>query len=162
VKALTLTEPWATLVAIGAKRIETRSWGTDYRGPIGIHAAKGMKTDHSESAMSPPFNAVLCAAGFGPQLSFTVKRSFPETRGCVIATAELAHCIRIRETGGPTRQSLSEKWGCNEHEMDFGDFTPGRFAWMLRNVVRLPEPIPATGALGLWDWTPPAELAAAS
>jgi activating signal cointegrator 1 len=40
-KAITLTQPWATLVAIGAKRIETRSWPTNYRGPLAIHAAKG-------------------------------------------------------------------------------------------------------------------------
>ena len=40
-KVLTLTQPWATLVAIGAKRIETRSWSTKYRGPLAIHAAKG-------------------------------------------------------------------------------------------------------------------------
>ena len=40
-KALTLTQPWASLVAIGAKRIETRSWSTPYRGLLAIHAAKG-------------------------------------------------------------------------------------------------------------------------
>ncbi|MFL5577327.1 MAG: ASCH domain-containing protein [Gemmatimonadaceae bacterium] len=40
-KALTLTQPWATLVAIGAKTIETRSWPTHYRGEVAIHAAKG-------------------------------------------------------------------------------------------------------------------------
>ena len=39
-KAITLTQPWATLVAIGAKRIETRSWRTFYRGPLAIHAGK--------------------------------------------------------------------------------------------------------------------------
>src|SRR5271166_4355910 len=39
-KALTLTQPWATLVAIKAKRIETRSWRTSYRGPFAIHAGK--------------------------------------------------------------------------------------------------------------------------
>lgn len=42
-KAITLTQPWATLVAIGAKRIETRSWATRYRGPLAIHAAKGIE-----------------------------------------------------------------------------------------------------------------------
>lgn len=42
-KALTLTQPWATLVAIGAKRIETRSWRTNFRGRIAIHAAKGFQ-----------------------------------------------------------------------------------------------------------------------
>ena len=39
-KALTLHQPWATLVAVGEKRIETRSWSTDYRGPLAIHAGK--------------------------------------------------------------------------------------------------------------------------
>ena len=41
VRILTLWEPWATLMAIGAKRIETRSWATRYRGPLAIHAARG-------------------------------------------------------------------------------------------------------------------------
>ena len=41
-KVITLTQPWATLVAIGAKRIETRSWPTRYRGPLAIHAAIGL------------------------------------------------------------------------------------------------------------------------
>ncbi len=39
-KAITLHQPWATLVAVGAKRIETRSWATSYRGPLAIHAAR--------------------------------------------------------------------------------------------------------------------------
>ena len=38
-KAISLLQPWATLVSIGAKRVETRSWRTDYRGPIAIHAS---------------------------------------------------------------------------------------------------------------------------
>ncbi len=42
IRGLTLTKPWATLVALGHKRIETRSWSTVYRGPIAIHAAKGL------------------------------------------------------------------------------------------------------------------------
>src|SRR5258708_5270609 len=40
VKALTLWQPWASLIAVGAKTIETRSWSTSYRGPLAIHAAK--------------------------------------------------------------------------------------------------------------------------
>lgn len=38
-KALTLHQPWSSLVAIGVKTVETRSWGTTYRGPLAIHAA---------------------------------------------------------------------------------------------------------------------------
>lgn len=42
-----------------------------------------------------------------------------------------------------------------EPERSFGDYTPGRYAWVLREIVRLPKPIPARGSLGLWEWTPP-------
>ena len=39
-KCLSLWQPWASLVVIGAKRFETRSWPTNYRGPLLIHAAQ--------------------------------------------------------------------------------------------------------------------------
>ena len=39
-KAITIWQPWASLLACGGKRFETRSWATSYRGPIAIHAAK--------------------------------------------------------------------------------------------------------------------------
>ena len=39
-KALTIWQPWASLLASGRKKYETRSWATSYRGPIAIHAAK--------------------------------------------------------------------------------------------------------------------------
>ena len=38
-KALTIWQPWASLLVSGQKKYETRSWATDYRGPIAIHAA---------------------------------------------------------------------------------------------------------------------------
>ncbi len=39
-KAITIWQPWASLIACGAKKYETRSWATNYRGPIAIHAAR--------------------------------------------------------------------------------------------------------------------------
>lgn len=51
-RAITLHQPWATLIALGYKTIETRSWSTRYRGPLLIHAAK-----------SPP--PVRSVPGFG-------------------------------------------------------------------------------------------------
>lgn len=44
-KAITLWQPWASLIACGAKTIETRSWGTPYRGPLAIHASKRMNQE---------------------------------------------------------------------------------------------------------------------
>ena len=50
-KALTIAQPWATLVAIGAKQIETRSWQTNYRGDIAIHAGKGLVASGGRSGL---------------------------------------------------------------------------------------------------------------
>jgi hypothetical protein len=44
------------------------------------------------------------------------------------------------------------RWMLSPSEKAFGDYTPGRYAWLLADVRRLPEPIPARGALGLWEW----------
>ena len=69
-KALTLTQPWASLVASGYKCVETRSWHTQYRGPLAIHAAKGFPASAREFAEEEraigriparlPFGAVIC------------------------------------------------------------------------------------------------------
>ena len=46
-KALSLMEPWAALIAAGVKSIETRSWRTAYRGPLYIHASRA-KVDQKD------------------------------------------------------------------------------------------------------------------
>ncbi|MYC08182.1 MAG: ASCH domain-containing protein [Chloroflexi bacterium] len=38
-RALSLRQPWASMVADGRKTIETRTWRTNYRGPLAIHAS---------------------------------------------------------------------------------------------------------------------------
>lgn len=61
-KALSLWQPWATLIAVGAKTFETRSWSTDYRGPLLIHASKN--TDGLYAARTYPFRDALLKAGY--------------------------------------------------------------------------------------------------
>lgn len=39
-KAISIRQPWAELIASGRKTIETRTWTTKYRGPILICAGK--------------------------------------------------------------------------------------------------------------------------
>ena len=141
-KALTLTQPWATLVAIGAKRIETRSWSTNYRGPLAIHAAKSFPKWAREFTTEPVcYNAVRLDLKTG---------GYP--LGMVIATCRLVDCL-------PTEAYRCMPGVFEEyHELDtpqeqaFGDYSPNRFAWVLEGIVALPEPIPAKGALGLWEW----------
>jgi hypothetical protein len=139
-KALTLTQPWATLVAIGAKRIETRSWSTQYRGPLAIHAAKGIKEEHFVLARFGEFQKAL--SPFYPEVLH--QHSYPTwPLGAIIAVCELTDCLEIQ----PLSFIIPDK-----PERSFGDYTPGRFAWILGNVHQLKEPIPAHGALGLWTF----------
>jgi hypothetical protein len=43
-------------------------------------------------------------------------------------------------------------WKLDEKELSFGDHGIGRFQWFLMDVKVLPEPIPARGRQGLWEW----------
>jgi len=137
VKALTLTQPYATLVSLGHKKIETRSWATSYRGPLAIHAAKGFPKEAREFAAEPRISPLL-------------PRILP--LGAIVATCKLV-AVRRTEEILPIASELEQR---------LGNFSPCRYAWLLADVVALPEPITATGALGLWEWTPPAEQAAVS
>lgn len=52
-KVLSIKEPFATLIKDGVKRYETRSWKTNYRGEIYIHASIGLSTSlNKEKGMS--------------------------------------------------------------------------------------------------------------
>lgn len=151
-KALTLTQPWATLVAIGAKKIETRSWNTSYRGPLAIHAAKGFPVQAKDFSIMSPCYEVL--QGFG----FTrIPDELP--LGAVIATCTLVDVHRIdRYDFRPGQRGWEIErhfWEATEQEKAFGDYSIDRYMWFLSDVVILPEPIPAKGALSLWEWDGP-------
>lgn len=147
-KALTLTQPWATLMATHRpsrwktskeppwKTIETRSWRTDYRGELVIHAAKCV----------PEFAARSCEhQDFVRALDGRSARELPASVGlCVV---RVVGCVRTEDVWkvGPD--------GCpTVEELAFGDYSPGRFAWLTEYLRPLENQTPVRGALGLWDW----------
>jgi len=77
--------------------------------------------------------------------------------GAIVAVCDLVDCVRI--TGLPALIEHGRghtpvgMWRLlpDEPELSFGDYSPGRCAWLLGNIRALPEPVPAKGALGLWD-----------
>lgn len=158
-KALTLTQPWASLVAIGAKQIETRSWATKYRGPLAIHAGQGLGPAGGNDGFirlctgSEYIYAALEAAGLVP-FTWNIEALLALPRGAIIATCELVACGQIRADG---IYDLGHNKGAKladlpaEPELSFGDYTPFRVAWFLSNIKRLPEPVPAKGAMSLWE-----------
>lgn len=153
-KALTLTQPYATLVALGFKRYETRGQRLSHRGPLAIHAGLGPGYFGSEAALwdcclSPPFAHVLREAGLGNPARLP--------RGKIVAIVNVTDCLPtagpIGEYGGGPKYA---DWvhGLSELERAFGDYTPGRYGIPFSDVRALPKPIAARGMPGLWEWTP--------
>ncbi|RKN75026.1 ASCH domain-containing protein [Paenibacillus ginsengarvi] len=144
-KAITIIQPWATLIAIGDKQFETRSWPTKYRGPIAIHAGK--KVDR-EACEREPIRSTLAAHGY-------TAGNLPT--GVVVATANLSECFMIKHDtlGGLVLLEAERRrthFETTDKEFIFGDYTSGRFVWELNDVKQLPDPIPAKGQQGLWNW----------
>lgn len=163
-KTLTLTQPWASLVALGQKNIETRSWRTSYRGPLAIHAAKGMSKEDKELCFTDPFFGAL--TGLEPR-NYSLRgarelnlRVSNLPRGQVIATCRLVgcesvdkHCFNVDGLLCTLNEPHGRSFEMTEKERAFGNYDVGcgRFAWILADI-RAITPVPARGHLSLWNW----------
>jgi len=129
VRVLTLWEPWATLMALGEKRIETRSWATKYRGPLAIHAGKGGMRGRMLQAHCARFffrDALACEV------------MYP---GHIVAVVRLFDCY--------TTERISSEANLSRQELAFGDYGLNRFGWATDLCFRLPAPIRYKGGQGL-------------
>lgn len=141
-RAVTIRQPWATLIALGEKRFETRSWATKHRGEIAIHAGKVID---QTAYQHPTIKAILTKQGY------VTPTDLPT--GAVIATGMLIDCW---QSFTQEDQVILESTGKMKHITDFeewvGDYTEGRYAWELDHMKILKEPVPAKGHLSLWNW----------
>jgi len=131
IKAISLWEPWATLVAMNQKQYETRSWPWNYRGEILICASKaGIKKSLLSSLLKEKaFRTVL---GENPELNF----------GKAVAIATITGCI-------PTYDMKFDDTN-TKYEKDFGDYSYGRFAIKLEDIKRIKNPFPVIGRQGFF------------
>jgi hypothetical protein len=144
-KALSLIQPYATLIMLGYKTNETRSWDTKHDGPLAIHASAGKPTwARQVCEQNSHIRQILAVHG----LTFD---TLP--RRAILGTCTLLGTLPI---------AGSDTYLKNEHphmfchperlapvEVAAGDYTPGRFAWRLIQV-RPCSPQPCNGALSLW------------
>lgn len=192
-KMLTLWQPWASLIVVGAKTIETRSWSTDYRGPLVIHAAKRTPTKcdlgewYCDEAVVRDSGSTITRREWGMANENGEGIYYRLPLGSIVAIADLVDvvpmvgewpntqtdcvypggvvCGKPPGHGAPTLWTHASYRGRSPEErsydgarrgidiadqLPFGDFRPGRFAWLLDNV-RPVEPIPCRGHQGLRD-----------
>ena len=151
-KALTLWQPWASLIAVGQKSIETRCWKTKYRGELAIHSAARLPPNWlGASRHQPRFRDALadifncrrdCDDRTGLHIDGVIQKL---PYGKVLCIVRL---LDIEETGGIE----TDKEIIGEREYMFGNYEPGRYAWHLELLETFPEPIPAKGNRMLWNW----------
>lgn len=199
IKALSLWQPWASLVRPDVKTIETRSWSTSYRGWLIIHAAKRWHRGAWPEGLLAAVDELCGIASYPDALPL----------GAIVATARLVDCVPMVQflSRGPgdepdpawtpcdgpeppmpclainsdtTSLTLHRPYRDVTDQLPFGDYRPGRFAWLLDDIKptaeRCPDcavmrgvaiascwtchgvgrcdPIPARGRQGLWTWTP--------
>lgn len=147
VKCLSLWQPWATLMALGAKTVETRSWSTTYRGLLAIHAAKMWSTELHAIACGEVFWRALCGdTGVLGAANGLVNLPNELTKygggclpfGAVVAVVDLDDC---RDVGHLNPGKV---------EREFGDYSPGRFGWVTSNPRMLRRPVALNGRQGLF------------
>lgn len=127
-KALTISQPFADLIATNGKFVENRAWECLYRGPLAIHAGKGTQY-------------------------LTRKELARHPTGCIIAVCQVEGCIHVPSAREDLR--LGRRHGRYSPEalkviLDH-EHTEGPFGIVLGSIVRLDDPIPINGALGLWN-----------
>jgi hypothetical protein len=137
IKAITIVQPWAQAIALGFKTFETRSWATEYRGQILIHASKRW-TKEEVRFQAEAVHHLRCEFGCDDPRVLEFEENPP--RGAVVAVADLVAC----HAANAFYLKLTRM------EQFLGDFTPGRFAWQIANVTRLQTPYPCRGFQGLW------------
>jgi hypothetical protein len=140
-KAITIWQPWASLIALGLKINETRGWATKYRGEIAIHAAKKIVPVEQFLDGLEGLNFL--------QKSVIIDKINQEygsyntiPTGAIVATGILSDVQ-------PT-EMLREK--ITPLEMAYGDYSDNRFGWTLKDVKKLSMPIVIKGQQGLWNW----------
>lgn len=131
-KAISLWQPWASLIAMNHKRFETRSWTTPYRGELAIHAAKHWTAKEREIA-------------FDLENDFNLSSLMNPPLGAMLCICRLTHIGKSEE--------VAPRIG--ELERAVGDYTPGRFAWRLEVVEVFDKPIPCAGKQGIFEWSRP-------
>ena len=158
-KALSLTPLYATLLATGEKRYETRCWHPRElrEETVAIHASAFMPASERGRQTAPHFREALARHGYGPMQS-RVSGGNPVPRGAILALCEVVGFWRCGDTVfSPRAQRLL---GRDDAEAAFGDFRPRdekgrtRWAWAVAAVRPLFRPVPCKGRLGLWDVPP--------
>ena len=129
-KVLSIKEPFATLIKNQKKYIETRSWKTNYRGEIYIHAS----LTKIGSSINERIELIKLIGNDAMNY------------GNIICKCQLVDCIEM------TEEYINKIKNEEPQEFICGNYAQGRYAWILKDIEPLANSIPAKGQLGIWNY----------
>lgn len=143
-KAITIKQPWASLIVEGIKDIENRTWKTNFRGRILIHAGEDRKNT-LDILNENQFNDLChskCAMYFGK----TLRQNW--VRGAIIGCVEIVDCV----INHPSIWAEKTPTGfIGEYELPIHE-DQIVYNWVLANPIKFDKPIPCKGKLSFWEF----------
>lgn len=132
-KALTIWQPYASLIAKNVKHYETRGFRTHYRGPLLIHSGQRPMRWILKHSDEDALDVAIEFFGMDDLLALPV--------GSAICVVDLVDCIEM------TPDFIRKQ---SPTELAVGDWKPGRYAWKLENPREL-DPVELLGKQGIWN-----------
>ena len=141
-KALTIKQPWSTLIVDGIKDIENRTWKTNYRGRILIHASEKEDLYWFDKCNESQYKNIQNYIS-----SVYTKDEYRSTFGSIIGSVEITDCVINHPSIWAEKTHYEQT---NESNPDLEDTTI-IYNWVLANPVKFDKPIPMKGKLRLWN-----------
>ena len=124
-KVLTIKQPWASLIMLGLKKYEFRSWKTEYRGELLIHAGKGIDKDGME------------------RLKKYIPENMPTEK--ILGKVKLIDCIK-------TSSEFYDKVQKENKDIYAKSVFNQDYAWQMEVIEVYDNPIKVKGKLRLWNY----------
>lgn len=133
-KVITLKQPWAQLVVQGHKQMETRGFKTSHRGELYIHSSAHFNSEFIDLCYTEPFNRCIESPHY-------------LKCGYIIGKVDLMDCFPTEAV-----RDMMKGGTPGDRELAFGDYSDGRYAWLLARPVMFKKPIFQKGSLSLWNY----------
>ncbi|CAM9496185.1 unnamed protein product [Ectocarpus sp. 12 AP-2014] len=142
---LTMHQPWASLLVAGIKRVEGRSWPTEHRGILWVHAAAKEPNPAEVRAVEDQYRSIYAVDGISDKLCLPT--SYPTS--CLLGCVDIVGCLPKAEFQaaediplGPKLESQSE------------------FVFLCQDPRQLVLPFSLSGQHQLWKLDKPTREAA--
>lgn len=144
-KTISVQQPWAWLIMAALKKVENRSWPTDYRGRLAIHASSQLAIKSWSEILEPDGNEPVAVAEEVELADGMILPALVDLPlSAILGTVELVDCVRDTDLPPDLQDHSFAGVDC--------------WCWVLRDPRPLDQPFPCKGKLRLWNSPPELKL----